>query len=89
MEKHKLLSDLYRFPGFNPEHTVSGIFGDPHARVLGLVRRGKKVPAGPVVRVNLPFTTEKSEESATFPAVANAFIWKWKSADFFVEGAGK
>ncbi len=89
MEKHKHLSDLYRFSGFNPEHTVSGVFGDSHARVLGLVRRGKKVSVEVVVRFIMPFTTERSGESATFPAVASVFFWKWKSAEFLVEGAGK
>jgi hypothetical protein len=89
MEKHNRLWDLYRFPGFSPEHTVSGIFGDPHARVLGLMRRGKKVSAGLVVRFTQPFTTERSEESATFPVGASAFFWQWKSAEFLVAGAGR
>jgi len=87
MEKHKRLWDLYRFPGFNPEHTVSGIFGDSHARVLGLVRRGKKVSAEAVVRFTMPFTTGRFGEFGTFPVVAIAFFWKWKSVEFLVAGA--
>ena len=86
MGKHKRLWDLYRFPGFSPEHTVSGIFGDPHARILGLVRRGKKRSVEPVVRFIIPFTTEKFEESATFPVAVCGFIWSWRSAGFFVAG---
>jgi len=42
MRKHRRLWDAYRFPGFLPQHRVSGIFGDPQARVIGLNRRGKK-----------------------------------------------
>src|SRR5437870_4771912 len=33
------LSDSYRFPGFRPLPTVVGIFGEPGARVVTLVRR--------------------------------------------------
>ena len=49
MQKNKQLWDLYRFPGFSLEHTLSGIFGDPRARVIGLIRRGKKLSAAPAV----------------------------------------
>ena len=42
MARYRRLWDTYRFPGFRPQHTVSGIFGDPKARVIRLVRRGKK-----------------------------------------------
>jgi hypothetical protein len=89
MEKHKRLWDLYRFLGFSPEHTVSGIFGDPHARVLGLVRRGKKVSVEAVVRFTMLFTIERFGGSGTFPAVASAFFWNWKSAESLVAGAEK
>ncbi len=36
------LWDSYRFPGFRPSTTVVGIFGEPAARVVTLVRRSKK-----------------------------------------------
>src|SRR5271156_720042 len=36
------LWDTYWFPGFRPEPTVRGIFGDPKAVVIGLKRRSKK-----------------------------------------------
>ena len=42
MKKIKRLLDEYGYPGFKPEATVSGVFGDPHARVITLVRRQKK-----------------------------------------------
>jgi hypothetical protein len=42
MAKFKRLYDLYRFPGFVPQLTIRGVFGDPHAVVITLRRRRKK-----------------------------------------------
>jgi hypothetical protein len=42
MAKFKQLQDLYRFPGFVPQPTIRGIFGDPLAVVITLRRRRKK-----------------------------------------------
>lgn len=36
------LRDAYAFPGFRPQPTVRGVFGDPKARVISLGRRSKK-----------------------------------------------
>jgi hypothetical protein len=36
------LWDAYAFPGFRPEATVRGIFGDPKVRIIRLRRRSKK-----------------------------------------------
>jgi len=87
MAKHKRLWDLYRFPGFYPEHMVCGIYGDPKARVIGLIRRGKKRSAGPVVVFTMLSTTEKREEFAIFPVATCGFTWTWKSAESSVAGA--
>ena len=35
----KRLLDAYRVPGFRPLEEVKGVFGDPQARVVTLVRR--------------------------------------------------
>ena len=35
---------LYAFPGFRPQSTVRGAFGDPKARVIALVRRANIRP---------------------------------------------
>ena len=43
--KKKRLSDSYQFPFFQPSVTVSGLFGDSHARVIRLSRRSKKQSA--------------------------------------------
>jgi hypothetical protein len=89
MQKHNQLWDLYRFPGFSPEHTMSGIFGDPRARVIGLIRRGKKRFVVPVAASIIPTTTGKSAGFATCPVGRCGFIWTWRSAESLVEGAGK
>jgi len=40
--RKRRLWDTYAFPGFRPESTVRGIFGDPKARIIRLRRRSKK-----------------------------------------------
>jgi len=44
------LRDAYRVPGFTPCHTVTGVQGDPHVRVVTLRRRVKKRSAARVER---------------------------------------
>ncbi len=89
MRKLKRLWDLYRFPGFSPEHILSGIFGDPRPRVIALIRRGKKRYAVPAASLIAPITTGKPVGSETCLAETCGFIWKWKFAASRVEGAGK
>ena len=89
MQKHKRLWDAYRFPGFSPEHTLSGVFGDPRSRILGLIRRGKKLSVGPVAWSIIPFTTGRSARFATCPVPICAFTWPWRSGAWPVEVAGK
>ncbi|OIP96996.1 hypothetical protein AUK40_04195 [Candidatus Wirthbacteria bacterium CG2_30_54_11] len=45
MKKIRRLLDEYRYPGFEPQATLNGVFGDPQARVITLVRRQKKQDA--------------------------------------------
>src|SRR5271157_5638726 len=40
--KRRRLVDAYRFAGFRPVEHVRGVFGDPYARIITLVRRSKK-----------------------------------------------
>ena len=89
MPKHKHLWDAYRFPGFAPEHTWAGIFGDPRARVLRLIRRGKKQFAVLVASAIALSTTGRPAGFAICPVRTNAFIWKWNFVESPVEGAGK
>lgn len=89
MAKAKRLWDLYRFPGFYPEHTVTGIFGDPGARVIKLVRRGKKQPAESVGLSNALSTIANPAESGICPVATCGSTWIWKSAGFSAAGVGK
>jgi hypothetical protein len=41
-KQKRRLWDAYAFPGFRPEGTVRGIFGDPKARIINLKRHSKK-----------------------------------------------
>ncbi len=89
MRKLKRLWDLYRFPGFSPEYILSGIFGDPRARVIALIRRGKKRFAAPAARLIAPITSGRPAGFATCPAETCGSIWTWRSAVCCVEGAEK
>ena len=40
-KRKRRLWDAYSFPGFRPEGTVRGIFGDVKARIIRLRRRSK------------------------------------------------
>jgi hypothetical protein len=44
--RKRRLRDAYRFPSFRPVDDLRGVFGDPYARVVMLVRRSKKRRAG-------------------------------------------
>jgi hypothetical protein len=87
MRKRRVLSDLYQFPGCKPKSTVHGVFGDPQARVIKLVRQGKKLPVGYVARSIEPIVLAKSDWFAISPAEAPGSIWNWKSGASCVGGA--
>jgi hypothetical protein len=89
MRRTKQLWDLYRFPGFSPEHTLSGIFGDSRARVIGLIRRRKKQFVASAAASIIPITTGKSAGFGTCPVETCGYIWTWRSAGWPVESAGK
>src|SRR4051812_39070683 len=74
MRKPRRLDDAFRFPGFRPEATVRGIFGDPKARILRLRRRGKKRPAGRVDGGIGPSTTARPVECATSPVSVGYYV---------------
>ena len=42
MQHTKTLSAVFSFPGFRARSQLQGIFGDPHARLVVLVRRKKR-----------------------------------------------
>lgn len=89
MEKKRRLWDTYRFPGFRAEHTVSGIFGDPKARVIRLMRTEKKRRVEYAALFTIPTTTKRPEGFGTFPVEMCGFFWRWKSDGSFAAGAKK
>ena len=83
----KTLSDSYRFPGFTPQRTVVGIFGDSYARVIRLTRRGKKQFVASAARFTGPFTIIRSSGSVIFPLAMPASIWNYRYDESSAGGA--
>ena len=86
MRKKRQLRDEYRFPGFYPKSEVQGIFGDPKARVVTLIRRQKKQSAV-VERVTGASTIERAVVFGICPAEAHESIWGWRFGGFPAGGA--
>lgn len=74
--KRKRLLDAYRFPFFRPLEKICGLFGDPKARVITLVRRSKKQSATPVAERISFGTTRSLAEFATSLVATHASIWR-------------
>ena len=74
MAKFKLLHDLYRFPGFAPLATIRGVFGEPSAVVITLLRRRKKRFAVSAARYIAVTTTSARDGCAISPVATNTFI---------------
>ena len=70
----RLLSDTYAFPGFRPEPTVRGVFGDPTARAIPLKQRSKNQSAAAVAGRTRVGTTASFEGYAICPAATPASI---------------
>ena len=60
--KPKALLDAYRLAGFRCQARLRGVFGDPKARVITLVRRSKKRFAVFVDKRTGAFTTVPADE---------------------------
>jgi hypothetical protein len=89
MRKRQTLSDLFHFPGCKPKRTVHGVFGDPNARVIKLVRQGKKLFVGYAAQFIGPFVLARSDWSAISPAVVPGFISNWKFGASCVGGVAQ
>jgi hypothetical protein len=89
MATNRKLFDTYRFKGFRPAPTVTGIFGDPKARVIRLIRRGKKQFVELAGRFIRPFTIGRLAAFETSLAAIPASIWIWKSAGWIAGRVGK
>src|SRR3990170_4585962 len=75
-KRKRRLWDAYAFPGFRPQHTVRGVFGDPKARVITLVRRSKKTFAAAAIKSTRGGTTDARGVFAICPAATCASIWR-------------
>ena len=74
------LIDAYAFPGFRPLSSVRGVFGDPEARVVTLVRRSKKPSAVVAGRAASHGTTVSDGGYGTYRLVTSACTLTLKSA---------
>jgi len=89
MRKKRCLGDEYRFPGFYPKSGVQGIFGDPKARVILLIRRQKKRGAVLVGLLIGASTTGRPGVFETCRAGMRGSIWNWRFDASSAWGAGR
>ena len=78
-KRARRLTDAYAFPGFRPLHSVRGVFGDPKARIVTLVRRSKKRCAASADERTAVGTTDARGRYAICRRAITAYIWSWKS----------
>jgi hypothetical protein len=69
--------------------TITGIFGDPEARIIRLTRRGIKQFVESAGRFIGPFTTGRYGEFEIFHAAIPGFSRSWRSAGWIGGRAGK
>ena len=70
-KRQRRLRDAYAFPGFRPQPTVRGVFGDPKARVITLVRRSKKAFVAAVVDSSRAGTTNDQINQLQTAGISN------------------
>ena len=87
LSKRKRLLDAYRFVGFRPIEWMQGVFGDPRARVITLVRRSKKQLAVPAVEYTAAGTIAHNDVCAICPVEPIGSIWSSKFGECFAETA--
>src|SRR6202521_2851612 len=78
LQRRRRLWDAYCFPGFRPERTVRGIFGDPKARIVTLKRRSKKRLVAVAVASRWGGTTARSAVCVIFRAATRGYFWNWR-----------
>src|SRR6516164_3072958 len=88
-KRSRRLWDTYVFPGFRPEQTVRGIFGDPKARVITLKRRSKKQLVDVAVAFRWGGTIARSAMYAIFPAATRGYFWKWRCGGSSAAGVAR
>lgn len=85
--RRRQLRDAYRFPGFVPENTVRGFFGDPKARVVVLRRCRKKQFAVCVAMRRAVITTSGYAVCEICRVETPACIWSWRCGEWIVYSA--
>jgi hypothetical protein len=87
--KRRRLTDAYKFGGFRTQETVQGIFGDPQARLITLIRRSKKRFAARAAQSTTAGTTAGRDEFEICPVADIAFTCRWRSDGLTVGGVGR
>src|SRR5260370_35395237 len=77
--KRRRLLDAYRFVGFRPMEEGRGLFGDPYARIVTLVRRSKKQSATHADGHIAVGTIARFNSLETFPPAACASTSRLRS----------
>jgi hypothetical protein len=88
MGKRRRLQDGYRFAGLRPLATARGVFGDPKARIVVLVRRRKKQRAASVGVGIAGSTIADAAWCGTCRLPTCASTWTWKYAALHAGAAG-
>lgn len=82
------LSVLFSFPGFRARSRLQGVFGDPHARLLVLVRRKKLPCARAGERGTALSTTARHAGCAIRMPPAGGSTWRLSSRGWPARAAG-
>ena len=79
MKHPQTLSVLFSFPGFRAHSRLQGIFGDPHAKLITVIRR-KKLPCAPAVgHGTAPSTTARRAACGIPMRRAGVSTWRLSS----------
>ena len=89
IKRRRRLWDTYAFEGLRPSPIVRGVFGDPKARVIALVRRSKKQSVAAAGRCTEVGTTAESARFEICRAAIRGCTWSSRYAGCFVEAVAK
>jgi hypothetical protein len=89
MKKTRRLVDEYQYPGFRPLSKINGVYGDPNAVMIRLMRRQKKRYVDVVERAIEAFMIIRSRRLETYPVGISGFIWQWRFGGWIAERVAK
>ncbi len=75
MKRANTLQEIFSFPGFRAKRRLSGVFGDPLARIVDLERRKKGLSALAVALAISLFTIGSNGKPETCQCLAGASIF--------------